>query len=168
MFNKFRNKIPEVGLVLAIILFVTLSPLLLVLGLFLGLMRSGKYDQQWEDKDYNAWLAKHEGDEFFCYTNRNKSVVEVEKYILPVIGDSVYVVKLVGKDPHTELDQEFVSHALNNLNNVGFPNVMKIIGGRMHDISIRKPTYNAINQGKSSCLPSLYLEALSTIRSKKT
>jgi len=147
-------------------LLLVILPLVIIFALLIRLTSSRSNDTQWNDKNYDSWLTSLEGHEFFCYTNRKESVDAIEKHITPTVSSSIHVIKLIGKEPITELDKDFVSHALCNLNNVGFPNLMKVVDGKLHDITIRKPIYDAINQGKTEKLPLIFLEALHILRRK--
>lgn len=153
MFTKLRNRLPDTGVIIVIGVFIIALPLMLVLALVAGLFpskRAAKFKS-----DYALFLSQHEGQEFFCYTNRKNSVNEVESYILPELDDSIKIIKLEGKEPHTDLDHRFISHALHNLKNVGFPNILKIVNAEMHDYSIHKQVYSAISQGNPEKLPDI-------------
>lgn len=161
MLTKFRNKLQDVGAAIAIPLFILLLPALLVGALFMVIFHSKKAAQF--KQNYAKWLEEHEGEEFFCYTNRSNSVKQVEEHILPALDSTVHIIKLMGKKPQTNLDERFISHALYHLNNVGFPNVMKITNNKMCDISIHAETYNALNQGLPTTLADIMLDATSKL-----
>lgn len=162
MLTKFRNRLPDVGLVIALFLFILFIPVLLV-GIILSGVFPSKEDARFKE-DYSSWLSKHEGEEFFCYTSRTNSVTEVEKHIVPALDGSVHVIKLVGKQPQSHLEERFVAHSLYNLKNVGFPNVMKIVNGEMFDLSIHSSAYNIISQGEPAELPTLVRQAFAELK----
>ncbi len=164
MLTKLKNRLLDLGGVVVVFLFILLLPVLMVGWMLVGLFIPSTRAAAKFKEDYDAWLSKHEGEEFFCYTSRNNSVEEIENHLIPTFNDSIHVVKLVGKEPHSNLEQKFISHSLYNLENVGFPNVMKIINGKMHDLSMHSPVYDAINQGRSAELPKLVLQTMIELR----
>ena len=107
---------------------------------------------------------QNEGLEFFCYTNRLKFCEAIEDKLVPSLDEHIHVIKLIGKEPETHFNRRFISHALYNLKEVGFPNVMKIVDGRFVDFSLHKPIYDAINNGNTNLLPSLVHEKLTKLR----
>lgn len=113
---------------------------------------------------YQEFLVEHEGEEFFCYTNRKEFFDVIEQQLIPKLDQKINVIKLEGKTPITHLNREFVSYALYRLDNIGFPNVMKINNGTMMDISLHNEIYNAINNKKFSDIQALVEDALSKIR----
>jgi len=161
MFTKFRNHLPELSVILAVLPFILLSPIFLVYLAYREVFPS-KESLKFE-AEYLEWLRQHEGEVFFCYTNRKKPIGLIEKYVLPELDAAINVVMLEGKVPQTTLNQRFVSHSLNNVKNVGFPNVMQVIDGKMCDYSLHKPIYNAINQSKFSELPSIVNAGISVL-----
>jgi hypothetical protein len=116
------------------------------------------------DAEYHSFLLENEGLELFCYTNRELFCDVIEQEIVPTLEDSVRIVKLKGKEPHSEFEVKFISRALNELKNVGFPNVMKIVNGKFVDISMHKQIYDGINNGKRSDLPELVRLNINRIR----
>jgi hypothetical protein len=153
MFTKLRNRFPDTGVIIVIGIFILALPFMLVLAVLAGIFPS-KRDAKFK-ADYALFLSQHEGEEFFCYTNRKNSVNDIENYILPELGDAIKVIKLEGKEPQTDLDHRFISHALYNLKYVGFPNIMKIVNAEMHDYSIHNQVYSAISQSCSEKLPEI-------------
>lgn len=162
MLTKFRNRLPDVGVVIVVSIFLIVLPVMLVVTFLAGIFPS-KAALKFKG-DYASWLRAHEGEEFFCYTNRKNSVEEVERYMVPALEHSVHIIKLIGKNPQSDMDEQFLSHSLYNLENVGFPNVMKIVNGKMHDRSIHTPVYNAIGQGQPEELNKLVLKAFVELR----
>jgi len=150
IFTKFRNKLPDVSGLAVGLLFIVLIPVLLISLLLQSLFPSREFERF--KLDYLEFLKAHDGEVFFCYTNRKNSVDIVEKYILPELDKSINVIKLNNKIPHTKLNERYISYALSHLKNVGFPNVMKISNEEMLDHSMHNQVYNAINQGKLSKL----------------
>ncbi len=114
-----------------------------------------------------SWLKDHEGEIFFCYTNRKNSIKEIEQYILPKLDSSIHIVFLEGKKPKSELDNRFVSHSLYRLENVGFPNVMRVVNGKMQDYSLHNPVYSAINQSRLSELGNITKQAINNLKSNE-
>jgi len=162
MLTKFRNRLPDVGMLIAMILFILMLPTLL-LATFIFKIFPSKTDIKFKE-DYAAWLRKHEGEEFFCYTSRRNSVDEVEKHIIPILESSIHVVKLIGKETQTNLNDQFISYSLYNLKHVGFPNLMKVVDGKMYDYSLHSPFYGLLNQCKLTELPKLISNGLKTLR----
>lgn len=134
MYTKFRNRLPNLDAFAALAVFVLLFPLILLVFILVSIFGAG-YDKKFLG-EYKDFLSKHEGRKFFCYTNRRNAVGAIEKNVIPFLDDSINIIKLVGKKPHTELDERFIGYALYNLRNIGFPNVMRIIDGEMYDISL--------------------------------
>jgi hypothetical protein len=114
--------------------------------------------------EYSEFLAKNEGLELFCYTNREKFQNIIEEKLLPNLDESISFVKLIGKEPNADLDKKFISYALCRLNNIGFPNVMKIVNDQFLDISLHNEIYNCINNKKQKELVSLVNEKLKILR----
>ncbi|MDP6044940.1 MAG: hypothetical protein QGG25_04980 [Phycisphaerae bacterium] len=96
--------------------------------------------------EHERILRTIEGQEFFCYTSRQRSRDWVESNVLPQLAEDVQVIFLDGKTPKCPLPQHFISYALRHLDNVGFPNVMIAANGKMLDASLHHELYNAINQ----------------------
>lgn len=113
-------------------------------------------DDKERELAYQHFLAQHEGEYFFCYTNRQQSAEMIETYLLPVLDQGIHIVKLLGRVPETRLDTSMVSYALHNLNNIGFPNIMVVQDGKMIDHSIHHPIYAAINQKRYDQLPAIF------------
>ena len=166
MFTKLRNYFPDTGVIIVIGIFILALPIMVILALVSAIFPS-KADAKFKE-EYALFLSQHEGDEFFCYTNRKNSVNEIEKYILPELDDSILIIKLVGKNPQTDLDQRFISYALHHLKNVGFPNIMKIANSKIHDYSLHNKTYSAISQGQAEQLPEIVQNGLLTMKSNIT
>ena len=138
--------------------------MVLVLIVFLVITKA-KSNEEYR-VEYSEFLSKYEGLEFFCYTNREKFQDIIEEKILPNLNKSIHIIKLVGKEPNTNLDKRFISHALYRLNNIGFPNVMKIVNGQFLDISLHNEIYNCINNKKEYELENLVNEKLEILRKK--
>ncbi len=164
MFNKFRNRLPGVSLVIVVIIFVLLLPFIAFVMMFSGLFYS-KEDEEFKE-EYLEFLRENEGVEFFCYTNRKTSEKEIEKYIIPYIDKNVHVVKLTGKNVACNHNERFISHALYNIRGFGFPNIMKISNLTMVDHSLHKDLYDAIGNGKYDELFEIYTKGSLAIKSK--
>jgi len=96
-------------------------------------------------QEYATFLEENDGKEFFCYksSHRDQQKMEwVEQQVLPLIESDVEIVCLDGRTPKCNLPMRFVSQALYNIQNVGFPNVMKIVDGKMLDISLHDALYH--------------------------
>ena len=113
---------------------------------------------------YDSFLEENEGREFFCYTNRERFCSFIEEKLIPNLDDGIFIVKLEGKVPKSVFDEKFISYSLHRLNNVGFPNVMKIVNGQFIDYSIRNKVYNAINNEKYNEVQAIVEEALLKVR----
>jgi hypothetical protein len=124
--------------------FIFLISIFLLIGW--GIRSRGKAGRKLEN-EYAEFLSKNEGLEIFCYTNREKYQDIIEAKLLPDLDKTINVVKLLGKEPKTKLEQRFISLILYRIKNVGFPNVMKIVEGQVIDISLHSEIYNAINNG---------------------
>ncbi len=167
MYTKFRNRLPNLDTFAALAVFLLLFPFILLVFIFVSIFGVG-YDKKFL-AEYKNFLNQNEGQKFFCYTNRKNSVKAIEENVLPLLDDSINIVKLVGKKPHTDLDERSIGYALYNLQNIGFPNVMQIINGEMHDVSLHKKMYAAVNENKESELHSIVKEAISGLeRAYKT
>lgn len=115
---------------------------------------------------YQEFLAQHEGDYFFCYTDRQHSEKVIETYLLPALDHKAHIIKLHGRVPETTLDDRMISYALYRLDNIGFPNVMTVRDGKMIDHSIHHPIYAAINQKYYDQLPAIYEAGLNELKSQ--
>ena len=120
-----------------------LIPLLLLTGLVV-------FDAYRERKKYQRFLRELEGTEFFCYTNRKNGEQFVKEEILPKLDPNMQVIHLRGRKAVSELEEKYISQALYNVKQVGFPNVMKVVRGKMLDVSLHNDFYNVINQGKTA------------------
>jgi len=136
-----------------------------IIILFLGASAySNSQAQKRFDIEYSEFLSNNEGIELFCYTNREKFLYIIENDILPYLDESINIIKLVGKEPVTSLDVKFISQALYKIENIGFPNVMKVVNGELLDISLHCEIYNAINNGKSDELIELVYTKFEMLR----
>lgn len=158
MFTKFRNRLPDIDVFIVGVMFILLLPLILIFVVFIKLFPS-KVDKQFQ-VDYAEFLKKHDGYVFFCYTNRKVSVDAIEKNVLPNLDKAVHVIKLVNKSPQSKFDERFISNALNNLKNVGFPNVMKIVNNEIIDYSLHNQVYDAVNQKNELTLAQIIADGL--------
>lgn len=113
---------------------------------------------------YNQFLLENEGVEIFCYTNRAIFCDEIESLVIPHIDGRLQIIKMVGKEPQTSLDKEFISYMLHNIRNVGFPNIMRIHNGKVADVSLHKTIYDALNNGKSELLAGFIEDKLKELR----
>ncbi|WP_426360128.1 hypothetical protein ACPUVO_07870 [Pseudocolwellia sp. HL-MZ19] len=114
---------------------------------------------------YQEYLQNNEGLEVFCYTNRLKFCSIIETHLIPKIDKSVRIIKLEGKEPQTDLNKEFISYALHNIKEVGFPNIMKIVNGSLIDFSLHKTIYDCINNDNVEVIPKLINDKLNKLRS---
>lgn len=124
-------------------------------------------DRKQFELEYSKFLSKNEGMELLCYTNREKFENVIESEVLPSLDESVHIVKLIGKEPRTNLDEKFISHALNSIKNVGFSNIMKVVNGQFIDVSLHNDIYNSINNGKSNDLAGIVNSEIELLSQKK-
>ena len=140
------------GSVVGIFLFIFLLPLALALMPFVFISELGF------KKKYKVFLGNNEGKRFFCYTSRQKSRSIIEKEILPNIEKDINIIFLHGRNPESQFPQKYISYALYNIKNIGFPSILLIKNGEVLDVSLKKEIYNAINQDEDlSSMPS-YIE----------
>lgn len=141
-----------------------IAPLLVTFGIFYlrtiwqkKVLNPFVYDKDYRVflENYQAFLQDNEGERFFCYTNRQQSETIIEQYILPTLDRSVHVIKLIGKTPKTDLHEDYIAHALYQIEHIGFPNVMVIQQGKMLDYSLYQPIYHAINTADFQALPNI-------------
>jgi|GEM_PF-2394704 len=131
-------------------------------SLIIASIANTKRQQKFNEK-YLQFLRQHEGVALFCYTNRLAFCGAIESVIIPQLDKHVQIVKLIGKDPQTDLDKEYIAHMLFNLKEVGFPNVMRIVNGRVIDRSLHRLIYNSINNNTANKLPLLVNNALNAL-----
>lgn len=124
----------------------------------------GAQKRQRLNEEYQEFLKQHDGLEIFCYTNRLKSCGVIESELIPKLDKHVHIIKLIGKEPQTELDMKHISRALYSVKEIGFPSIMKIVNGRVIDLSLHKAIYDAINNQKVDVLPSLVNRKLEELR----
>lgn len=98
--------------------------------------------------EYQDFLNENEGQAFFCYTSRKNKQSLIEQNLLPELPKDIEIIFLHGKKPISNFPEKFISHALYKINNVGFPNVMKIIDGQVKDASLHENFYAIINQNQ--------------------
>lgn len=106
------------------------------------------FDSYRKKRKYASFLSENEAAEFFCYTNRKNSSHYVNTRILPELDKNIHIILLNGKTPVSEFDEKYISQMLYNIEDVGFPNLMKIAKGKVFDISLHDELYNTINQDK--------------------
>ena len=136
----------------------------IILLFFFVVGYSNYNDRKKLDIEYSEFLSKNEGMELFCYTNREKFESIIETEILPSLDESIHIVKLIGKEPSTNLNKRFISHALYRIENVGFPNIMKVVNGNFLDVSLHCEIYNSINNEKSEELVGLVNSKIELLR----
>jgi hypothetical protein len=56
------------------------------------------------------------------------------------------VIFLNGKIPKSNFPEKFISRMLYRIDNIGFPNIMKIVDGKVIDISLKKEFYKELNK----------------------
>lgn len=100
-------------------------------------------------KKYNAYLQSIEGKKLFAYTSRTNSYSYIRQNILPKLPKDVEIIYLNGKDPITNLNKEYISHALYSIKDKkGFPYLFRVENGKMIHKSINNVFYNTKNQNK--------------------
>ena len=100
--------------------------------------------------EYQTFLNENEGQEFFCYTSRKNSKNWIEQELLPKLKDDIEIIFLDGRTPISKSPQKFISHSLYRIESIGFPNVMKVVNGKMLDSSLHNELYQVINQRLST------------------
>ena len=144
MFNKLLMK-SEKGFWIGV--FILLFPLLLIF--LVPIYPFIYFEDKKIKKAFKKKLLEHEGLEIFTYTSRKKSKDTIENYILPKLPQDLHIVYLNGRAPVTSLDTKFISQVLGQIKNIGFPNIVKISGGKLKDVSIKKEFYAALNKGNN-------------------
>lgn len=128
------------GITLGIVIFILLSPLLLViLPLFI-------FENRKTEKKYQEFLNNNNGRKFFCYTSRKYVCNFIENRILPSMNNDINIIFLNGKIPISDFPEKIISRMLYRINNIGFPNIMKIVDGKVIDISLKKEFYQELNK----------------------
>jgi hypothetical protein len=128
------------GITFGIIIFIVLIPILLIVLPFLT------FENRTFDKEYQEFLNNNNGRKFFCYTSRKYVCDFVENRILPSIDDDINVIFLNGKIPKSDFPERFISRMLYSIDNIGFTNIMKIVDGKVIDISLKKEFYKELNR----------------------
>lgn len=129
------------GVTFGIIIFIVFIPILLIISPFLTV------ENQKIDKEYQEFLNNNNGQKFFCYTSRKHVFDFVENSLLPSIANDINVIFLHGKTPKSRFPEKFISRMLYRIDNIGFPNIMKIVDGKVIDISLKKEFYKELNKG---------------------
>jgi hypothetical protein len=148
MIDKLKQSMEIIGVTIVIVVLILALPFLLAGTLVTASFQDKKRKEFL--KRYELFLKENEGKEFFCYTNRKNSREVIEMEVLPKLDISIQVIRIDGKQPITSLDESYISHALYNIKNIGFPNVMKVVKGQLVDYSLHNEMYNAINSGRES------------------
>ncbi|MET4084249.1 hypothetical protein ABIB40_004225 [Pedobacter sp. UYP30] len=128
------------GVTFGILIFIVLIPISLIVLPFLT------FENQKLDKEYQEFLNNNNGRKFFCYTSRKHVFDFVENSLLPSIANDINVIFLHGKIPKSNFPERFISRMLYRINNIGFPNIMKIVDGKVIDISLKKEFYEELNK----------------------
>lgn len=162
MLNKIRIRFPDASIILVFIVLAILSPIVLLVTPFF-LISLNRQERALKE-EYKKFLLAYEGSEIFCYTNRGNSVKQIEEQVLPELPQGTHTVKLEGKEVCTNLNKQCISFMLYQLNEVGFPNVIKISKGSIVDLSLKKKVCSAINQNNIEALPGIVIAGLNRIR----
>ena len=145
-----------------------MSTFIIILVIFVSFITvASRVDVRSQRKFYDGYLKfldQYNGHEFFCYTNRVKFCDVIESELIPRLDAHVHVIKMVNKEPHSELDKTYISYALYSLREIGFPNVMKIVNGRIIDLSLHKAIYDSINNKQVDTMLSLVNSKLVYLR----
>lgn len=128
------------GITFGIIIFIALIPILLIVMPFLT------FENRKFDKEYQEFLNNNNGKKFFCYTSRKYVCDFVENRILPLMDNDINVIFLNGKIPKSNFPERFISRMLIRIDNIGFPNIMKIVDGKVIDISLKREFYRELNK----------------------
>lgn len=103
------------------------------------------------ERQFQEYLTRLEGKNFFFYNNKSKSLDFIETNILPNLPKSVEVIFLNGRTPESPYERKFISHALYRLKDYhGFPHLLKIRNGLTFDKSLNNELFNTIEQNKST------------------
>ena len=128
-----------VGKTFAIIVLILLSPIFIILIPFFA------FGNRKFDKEYKLFLDSNNGKKFFCYTSRKGIKEYVENTVIPLLDSDINIIFLNGKTPKSEFPEDCISRMLYRIENIGFPNIMKIVNGEVIDISLKKEFYNELN-----------------------
>ncbi|WP_444915801.1 hypothetical protein [Microbulbifer sp. TRSA007] len=162
MFKKIRVRFPDISVFLVFLVLIALLPIVLLATPFF--LISARRQEKALEEEYKKFLLAHEGSEIFCYTNRGNSVNLIGEFVLPQLPKGTHIVKLEGKKVCTNLNENYISFMLYQLNEVGFPNVIKISNGSIVDLSLKKKVYSAINQSKVETLSGIVISGLNHVR----
>ncbi|WP_300664356.1 hypothetical protein [Fluviicola sp.] len=136
--------------IIVIIVFVLMGGALIVLSpVFVPLIIYSVVQNRLFKKEYKAYLQSIEGKKFFVYTSRTNSYSYIKINLLPQLPKDVEVIYLNGKDPITNLNKKYISHALYSIQDKkGFPYLLRVENGEINDKSINNVFYNTKNQNK--------------------
>ncbi|MGM9479103.1 hypothetical protein ACS5PU_21965 [Pedobacter sp. GSP4] len=142
-----REKINDI-LTIVIIIPIVLLFLLFFLPFVLIDNINCYFKQKKTDKLYIDYLRQIDGHKLFCYNNRRHVQEFIEKQVIPTLPKDVKLIFLDGKTPKSEYSDRLASTILYRIQNqVGFPYLLKIQDGIVHEKSINNELYNNLNQG---------------------
>ncbi|GAB3726846.1 hypothetical protein GCM10027594_08660 [Hymenobacter agri] len=140
--KRLWRKISEGALLLVIIPVILLCIVLLIPIIPFFLLYAYISDKQFE-KSYKQFLARMNGACFFCYNSRKSSVEFARDVIAPELAPSVHIVFVDGKKVEFGADSKYISKMLYSIKErKGFPYLLKIEGGELHDLSVNNQFYS--------------------------
>lgn len=123
--------------------FIILSPIIIPLIIY------GSVQNRQFKKEYKTYLKSIEGRNFFVYNSRTNSYSYIKNNLLPQLPKDIEIIYLNGKVPITNLNKEYISHALYSIKDrKGFPYLLRVENGQIKDKSINNAFYNTKNQNK--------------------
>lgn len=142
--KKIAEKLKSsAGVLLSVVVIVILFPILILSAPF-NWIEERKFK-----KDYQEFLIRMDGKNFFCYNSRSKSLEFIRQNVIPNLPGSVEVIFLNGRTPESAYERKFISHALYNLKSYkGFPHLFKIRNEIIVDISLNNELFNVIDQSQ--------------------
>lgn len=137
-------------IILALIIGIFLIGVLIILSpLLVPVIIYGFIQNRLFRKEYKTYLKSIEGTKLFVYNSRTNNHSYVKQFILPELPGDVEIVYLNGKDPISNLNKKYISHALYSIKDrKGFPYLLRVENGEINDKSINNAFYNTKNQNK--------------------
>ena len=110
----------------------------LLFPLLIGGVVSTRINSNQFKKRYASFINSCDDLLFFCYSDRKNRQDYIQKYILTHLDASLNVVYLRGRQPHSEFDDRYIAHMLDNVTNKGCPTLLRITNGRVIDIPLEE------------------------------
>lgn len=141
---------------LILIILVTIAGLLIVvpiliisIPIFIVYIPLEYFRRKKFKKEYNLFLQKQNGKNFFVYNNRQNSKLYLKEHIIPKLDNRIEIIYLNGRKIESEYNSQYISESLLKLSHYKrFPHLMKIREGTMIDKSINNHYYNVMNSNK--------------------